>query len=638
MVGVCPYFIFETVTNGMSQAQALKRGKGATPAAPSEASKEEERSDSPSTRSTLKAFSTELKELERSGFPAAFEAALRTVSKLPANSHWKVYLDLADLAKRGNRVTETRVLFALCGFLSPAAHQVWLEHSKLEEECGRLLTSRVLLQTGLCYSPCSDQLAIKLLKTEEKLGNEAGARSLLGTFQSLSIESSWKVLLEGAAFEARCGHTAAARGLYEHLMGVCGHYGAVFMEAVRFEERWGGDIDAALDYCERGIARNSRYGPLWFAYLRTLERAELSFTRSKHSLASIKEKRFQVLSSALEALSKELSWKVYLDYAQTLERQGEDSRKHLREAVVSCPENLRWKAWLSGARIELKAGRTQAAALLIAQSLVEVPGKQRALVLAEEAKMYEYLCDYERAGKAIDSACEEAKQDWKIHLEAIAADLRSLDFPKALERAKQALQVYSCTGRLWAVLIQLQHADVESVAEGVPMQSFRQALQEVPKSGEVWCEGARLRLNPFTADFDLTLAEAYLQYAIQFTPQYGDSFIELMRLYRLTSQLHKLKALKQACINADPNYGTLWLFCRKTCLDSPRDIWKTAKKLVLEDLATWGVFYFHRVERADLVGKMWAGLSQVWRLYEGRDLLSAEARWRLIYGSELLAV
>lgn len=628
----------------MSQTQ-VKRGKAAVPAtlkaAVGESWKAEDSStglDSPTTRSTLKAFSTELKELERSGFPAAFQAALLTVSKLPSNTHWKVYLDLADLAKRGNRVTETRVLFALCGFLCPSAHQVWLEHSKLEEECGRLYTSRVLLQTGLSFSPSSDQLAIKLLKTEEKLGNEAGARSLLGVFQTLSIESSWKVLLEGAAFEARCGEIGAARGLYQHLMCVCGHYGAVFLEAIRFEERWGGDIDAALDYCERGIGRNNRYGPLWFAYLRTLERAEQPVCHSKHSLASIKAKRMEVLQSALEALSKELSWKVYLDYAQTLERQGEDCRKYLREAVTSCPENLRWKAWLSGARIELKAGRNQTAALLLAQSLAEVPGKQRALVLLEEAKMHEYLCDYEKAEKTIDTACEEAKQDWKIHLEAIAMDLRALNFPRALEKAKQALQLYSCTGRLWAVLIQLQHASADAISRGVPLQSFVQALQEVPKSGEVWCEGARLRLNPFSAECDLTLAESYLQYAIQFTPQYGDSFIELMRLYYLTSQLHKLKDLKQACINADPNYGTLWLFCRKTSLDSPRDIWKIAKKLVLEDLSTYGVFYFHKTERTDLVTKMWAGLSQVWRVYEGKDILSSEARWRLIYGSELLPV
>lgn len=32
---------------------------------------------------------------------------------------------------------------------------------------------------------------------------------------------------------------------------------------------------------------------------------------------------------------------------------------------------------------------------------------------------------------------------------------------------------------------------------------FMQALKEVPKSGEVWCEGARMAMNPLSPLFDL---------------------------------------------------------------------------------------------------------------------------------------
>ena len=35
------------------------------------------------------------------------------------------------------------------------------------------------------------------------------------------------------------------------------------------------------------------------------------------------------------------------------------------------------------------------------------------------------------------------------------------------------------------------------------MQSFREALKHVAKSGEVWCEGARIYLNPLSKDFHL---------------------------------------------------------------------------------------------------------------------------------------
>lgn len=75
---------------------------------------------------------------------------------------------------------------------------------------------------------------------------------------------------------------------------------------------------------------------------------------------------------------------------------------------------------------------------------------------------------------------------------------------------------------------------VESLSQ---MRSIRKlvtrlALEEVPKSGECWCEAARTAMNPFDykTEFDLSSAHRCLAYAILFTPQYGDSFIERVRL------------------------------------------------------------------------------------------------------------
>mgnify|MGYP003647592278 CR=1 FL=1 len=50
------------------------------------------------------------------------------------------------------------------------------------------------------------------------------------------------------------------------------------------------------------------------------------------------------------------------------------------------------------------------------------------------------------------------------------------------------------------------------------MQLFQKALLEVPKSGEVWCEGARICLRRG----DWRNAHKYLDFAILFTPQVGD--------------------------------------------------------------------------------------------------------------------
>ena len=59
------------------------------------------------------------------------------------------------------------------------------------------------------------------------------------------------------------------------------------------------------------------------------------------------------------------------------------------------------------------------------------------------------------------------------------------------------------------------------------MEVFRKALHHVAKSGEVWCEGARLFLNPSSRLFHPQNAAKCLNYALFFTPQYGDTIIEV---------------------------------------------------------------------------------------------------------------
>ena len=59
---------------------------------------------------------------------------------------------------------------------------------------------------------------------------------------------------------------------------------------------------------------------------------------------------------------------------------------------------------------------------------------------------------------------------------------------------------------------------------------FLSALQYVSKSGEVWCEGARIFMNPMSRHFHPLNAQRCLNFAVFFTPQYGDSFIEVLKL------------------------------------------------------------------------------------------------------------
>ena len=79
-------------------------------------------------------------------------------------------------------------------------------------------------------------------------------------------------------------------------------------------------------------------------------------------------------------------------------------------------------------------------------------------------------------------------------------------------------------GRLWASLIQLVHQcacgrRLTRRAAG-PSRALFVFLRA--------CEGARLFLNPCSSLFSLQRARYCLNLAVFFTPQYGDSFIEVV--------------------------------------------------------------------------------------------------------------
>lgn len=71
---------------------------------------------------------------------------------------------------------------------------------------------------------------------------------------------------------------------------------------------------------------------------------------------------------------------------------------------------------------------------------------------------------------------------------------RESEIRKQLFLVKQALLVHPSTGRLWATQIQLLSTKDGKEGSASAFAIFDEALQHVPKSGEVWCEGARLAL------------------------------------------------------------------------------------------------------------------------------------------------
>jgi len=617
--------------------------------------KKQELEETPQTRSIFKEFYKTFRAKEKAGFGEAFSFAKQSLASkdIPERIHWKIYLEMADLAKRENRFKEARELYQLVNETQPYAHQGWLEYSKMEEECGRLHQCRVILHQGLKYCNFAEQLLTKAIKHEERMGNLQGARALLARLRNQSVDKTWRTVLEGALLEARAGNIVVARKVFKYLMRHVQWFGPIYYEATKFEEK-NEEFDRAIAIVERGLKEISRYGPLWFNAFRLYEKTELeAAVREAERIGADKSRKvtllredvdskvdleamfgvrgdeFQIpplfcellrtrgaLQRAMNCISKELVWKVHFEAAQVAERGGgpgalDRARHAYVQSILRCPVNLRWKIWLAGARAELAHNHIEKARQLLDRALVDVPVKSRAQVLLECSRLEEYTGDIDAARSTLAQARRDTRSEWKVFLESVMLEVRNGRAEDAIRAAEDALAIHSGTGRLWAVLVQLKHLHGPDAQRLV----FREALKQVPKSGEVWCEGSRIHMHPLSPHMDLGTAQRYLQFAIQFTPQFGDSFIELLRLQLLfanfsTNQFlasqeaeideaafrenmlaYDTSELELKCVNADPNYGALWFHCKRGPFDTARQVLRTAKNLLVTELTKFRYVY-----------------------------------------------
>lgn len=459
----------------------------------------------------------------------------------------------------------------------------------MEEECGNLEQSLEVLQIGAEANSYNEVLLTKAIKQHERLHNLTGAREMLGKLRKEGIDSTWRTVLEGSLLESRAGNIMMARKLLTALMNRVSWYGPIYHEAFRLEEK-AEYFDRALAVVQKGLHELPRYGPLWFGLLRIMERKDMldeanNWTTGE-TLPLLKRTRTES-QKAICSISRELVWKVHFEQAQIEERAMEIvalgrhistgkllpacrnelasvARKCYTQSLMTCPTNLRWKVYIAGARLEMAANQIDTAHLLLRQAKVEVPEKSRYHVFLECSRLEEYLGNIDAARKILWIARKEIKNEWKLYLEAVLVEARAGNVTGAIFLADKALSMDSGSGRLWALLVQLvhrsewknlfihenetkqkeEHEDRLDCAEITPPSDYKipskyailcRALCVVPKSGEVWCEGARTLLNPLsTKYFDLGKAQKYLSFSIQFTPQYGDSFIEYIRLEMLT--------------------------------------------------------------------------------------------------------
>ena len=323
------------------------------------------------------------------------------------------------------------------------------------------------------------------------------------------------------------------------------------------------DLGSAMDIVRKGLQELPRYGPLWFGLLRfsetqdTLDEREGWIRGRSPVLPRVKAEA----DAAIRSISKELIWKIHFEVACIFERandvtsagiyyksmkpQLEYIRSHFYDKVrysyirslLACPQNLRWKVLIVAARLEISCSNFHRARKFLGRAWVEVPEKSKASVFFECARLEEYTGNTSLARDILARAQIQARGDWKVFMEAVLIELRHGNLRAATVIVRDALSVHPGAGRLWSLLIHLSHRceclgfDFKTIEIPSKHYALLHALSRCPKSGEIWCEAARIHLNPLILDsFNLTLAIRYLGFAAQFTPQYGDTFIEILRV------------------------------------------------------------------------------------------------------------
>ena len=143
----------------------------------------------------------------------------------------------------------------------------------------------------------------------------------------------------------------------------------------------------------------------------------------------------------------------------------------------------------------------------------------------------------------------------------------------------------------------------------------------------------------FPEHFDMNQAQNYLNFAIQFTPQYGDSFLELLRLCLITGDREKLVTAKQQCIHAEPNYGVMWFFYKRSVLDNAIDIWNYAEEAISKEIEENREVYNAAIKKCKAkskpLGEFWLGsMSLISILRKGMKGCQKREKVKLVYGFE----
>lgn len=496
----------------------------------------------------------------------------------------KTLRNAAEIAKRMADTAISLDLYEMATHYDPATPSSWIDRAKLLDELGEYEKADAILREGIFSVPHCELLIRKLLRSFERSDKVDSARSYIGFILKNPYIDRESVLIEGSLFEIRQGQVEPALRILQEIKEKSGWKPNIYSELVQFFER-SGMINKKFDIVEEGARLNPRNAIICNSLLKN-QKSPTQMIR--------------MLQESRKKWTNEFTDKMTTIVCESLASKGQiqQMRTLLSESVSTCLPKQRYKLLFSAATIELIYGDSSFSPLLLELTLHLTPYKSKPMVLILMAKVFELNGEYDQALSIFEKASIEFSAEWRIFLELAQFHVHRNNVNKAIEVLNSALKMHNGSGRLWAFRVQLE--SFRSVESQIAI--LKEAIQAVPKSGEVWCEAARIALNPLTKFFNIQSAKKYLEFAYKFTPQHGDSLIEMLRVEMLEKGMFaNFDDIKKKFICSEGNYGILFIYLRKV-VDRPLvDVFEDALKEVRIDIYNNRKAYARAIARSSFV-------------------------------------
>ena len=496
----------------------------------------------------------------------------------------KLLRTAAETAKRLSEINLAIELYEQATEKDPGTAASWIDRAKLLDEQGDYLESEKILREGTKKVEHCEQIVKKLLKSYERTNNVDAARSFLGKAVQGGAFDREFIIVEGALFELRQGNVSFAMRVLNELHEKSGWKANVYSELVLFFEK-SGMTDSAFSIVEEGAHLNPRNAIVCQALLK----------HQKNPLKAI-----SILKESAQKWTAEFTDKMTTTVCDLLASRNQirEMRLLLAESVAYCASKQRYKLLLTAAVNELTHGDQAMTPLLFNYALENAPYKARPLVSLLIAKMFELNRDYEGADKLFNKCIKEYSAEWRVYLEYAHFQVHRNRINEAIKILDKALCEHQGSGRLWAFRVQLE------AYNGIKQQLevLKTSIKNVPKSGEVWCEAARIAMNPLTPYFSTEAARQYLEFAYRFTPQHGDTLVEMLRVELLEKGIcADLSTIRQRFICSEGNYGQLFLFVRGIDDRPMGEVFESAVEEVRKDLMDNAKLYQRAIARTSFV-------------------------------------